>query len=182
MNQLLTAFQSDLTNLGQGQRDKRGPCSDLAIDAVLLGALNTILRNFFVSRNRLWHLIWSDHAEARSAAEKYCQSANHTNLTNLALNRTEGYAGLGRLTLSLTQVGATTCCNPKDSEPFTQPLPDTRNHHLVGTGHPFRRATPARIRRHGTSALHAAQSGKYISNLGLVIQSTQGSYKQVLAR
>jgi hypothetical protein len=183
MHQLPTAFQSDLTNLGQGRRDKRGPCADLAINAVRLDALNTFLRIFFVSRNRLWQLIWSDHDEPRGASRKYFQSANHTNLTGPAFNITEGFAGLRRLALCQARLGATTRCDLKDSAPCTQPLPDTQRHRLVGTGPPFGWATPARrSRSRGISALNAAQSGKYISNLGLVLQSAQGRYKPILAR
>ena len=185
MHQLATAFQSDLTNLGQGRRDKRGPCSDLAINAVRLDALSTFLRIFFVSRNRLWQLISSDHALPRGAAQKYFQSVNHINLTGPAFNITEGFAGLRRLALWQARVGATTRCGPKDSAPCTQPLQDTQPHRLVGTGPPFGRATPAQRSRRisrGISALNAAQSGKYISNLGLMLQSAQVRYKPVLAR
>jgi len=65
MHQLAAAFQSNLTNPEKGRRDKRGPCSDLTINAVRLDALSTFLRIFFVSRNRLWQLISSGHAVPR---------------------------------------------------------------------------------------------------------------------
>ena len=108
MHQFAIAFQSDLTNLGKGPRDKRGPCSDLDISAVRLDALSTFLRIFFVSRKRLWQLISSDHAVQRGATRKYFRSVNHTNLTGPALNITKGFAGLRRLALCQARVGATT--------------------------------------------------------------------------
>ena len=181
MHQFAIAFQSDLTNLGKGPRDKRGPWSDLDISAVRLDALSTFLRIFFVSRKRLWQLISSDHAVQRGATRKYFRSVNHTNLTGPALNITKGFASLRRLALCQARVGATTRCYPKGNAPCTQPLQNTQHHRLVGTGLPFGRATTAQGSR-GISVLNAAQSGKYISNLGLMLQSAQGYYKPVLAR